>query len=83
MNYYTLNNNIWGFDTTKSNNFHYSENLNSVYANYSKTFFEKLETRVGLRYEYINFKIRQDVGNFEKTESYGIFLPNLLLKYSI
>ncbi len=80
--YYTLNNNIWGFDTTKSNNFHYSENLNSVYANYSKTFFEKLETRVGLRYEYINFKIRQDVGNFEKTESYGIFLPNLLLKYS-
>lgn len=78
-NYFNLNNNIWEFD---SNSFHYSDNINSVYANYSKTFFKKLETRIGLRYEYINFKIKQDGGNIEKTDSYGTFLPNLLLKYS-
>lgn len=80
--YSNLTNNIWQFDNTKSNNFHYYDNLNSAYANYSKTFFEKLETRIGLRYEHINFKLRQDVGNIEKTTSYGTFLPNVLLKYS-
>lgn len=81
-NYYNLENNIWEFDDTKSNSFHYSDNINSVYANYSKTFFEKLETRIGLRYEYISLKLRQDVGNIEKKDSYGTFLPNVLLKYS-
>lgn len=81
--YSNLTNNIWQFDNTKSNNFHYYDNLNSAYANYSKTFFEKLETRIGLRYEHISFKIKQDVGNIEKTTSYGTFLPNVLLKYSI
>ena len=33
--------------------FRYKDNINSLYANFSKTFFEKLETRVGLRYEYM------------------------------
>lgn len=80
--YYNFSNGDWIFDDTRSNNFHYSDNINSVYANYSKTFFKKLETRIGLRYEYIRFKIRQDVGNIERTDSYGTLLPNLLLKYS-
>jgi outer membrane receptor protein involved in Fe transport len=81
-NYSNLTNNEFIFDGNRSNDFHYTENLNSLYVNLSKTFFKKLETRVGLRYEYINFKIRQNVGNIEKTDSYGAFLPNLLLKYS-
>ncbi len=71
-------------DNTKNVNsdFHYTDNINSLYFNYNKTFFEKLETRIGLRYEYINFKIRENVGNKGRTDSYGTFLPNLLLKYS-
>ncbi len=81
-NYFILNANTWNIDLSKSNYFQYSEQLSSLYANYSKTFFGKLETRIGLRYEYINFKIKQDVGNIEKTEAYGTLLPNLLLKYS-
>ena len=68
--YFNLSNNDWVFDNTKSNNFKYSDNINALYANFSKTFFEKLETRIGLRYEYIRFKLRQDVGNIEKTTSY-------------
>lgn len=80
--YLNLSNNQWNEDDTKSNSFHYKENLNSLYANFSKTFFKKLETRIGLRYEYITFKIKQDIGNIEKTDSYGTLLPDLLLKYS-
>lgn len=64
------------------NQFQYTENLNSLYANYSKTFFEKLETRIGLRYEFIDYKIHRN-GTETRRESYGTFLPNLLLKYAL
>ncbi len=62
--------------------FHYEDNINSLYANYSKTFFEKLETRVGVRYEYIDYKMREDVSGTSRKDSYSTLLPNLLLKYS-
>ncbi len=62
--------------------FHYEDNINSLYANYSKTFFKKLETRIGLRYEHIDYKIRQDVAGTSRKDSYGRLLPNILLKYS-
>jgi hypothetical protein len=62
--------------------FHYEDNINSLYVNYSKTFFEKLETRVGLRYEHIDYKMRQDVAGTERKDSYSTLLPNLLVKYS-
>lgn len=66
----------------RNDTFHYEDNLSSLYANYSKTFFKKLEARIGIRYEYIDYKIRQDVAGTERKDSYGSFLPNLLLKYS-
>ncbi|MFC3157378.1 outer membrane beta-barrel protein [Chryseobacterium arachidis] len=62
--------------------FHYEDNISSLYANYSRTFFKKLETRVGLRYEYIDYRMRQDVSGKSRKDAYGTFLPNLLLKYS-
>jgi ferric enterobactin receptor len=70
-------------DNLRTNDvFHYEDNINSLYVNYSKTFFEKLETRVGVRYEHIDFKMRQDVAGKERKDSYGTLLPNLLVKYS-
>jgi len=81
--YYLLNQNNWNLDHSKSNRFQYLENLNSVYTNLSKTFFKKLETRIGLRYEYIHYKIMQNVGSIEKTNSYGTWLPDILLKYTL
>lgn len=62
--------------------FHYEDNINSLYVNYSKTFFKKLETRVGIRYEHIDYKIRQDIAGTSRKDSYGAFLPNILVKYS-
>lgn len=62
--------------------FHYEDNITSVYANYSKTFFKKLETRIGLRYEYTDLRVRQDIAGTERKDGYGTFLPNLLIKYS-
>ncbi|WP_304344462.1 outer membrane beta-barrel family protein [Chryseobacterium koreense] len=80
--YFNLYGNQWIEDVSRSNNFQYLDQINSVYANFTKTFFKKLEMRFGLRYEHTWYKIRQEVGNVEKEHSYGNFLPNLLLKYS-
>jgi len=77
-NYFTkIDNN----ESANVNQFQYTENLNSLYANFSKKFFEKLETRIGLRYEYIDYKIHQN-GTETRRESYGTLLPNLLVKYA-
>ncbi|MBV8325059.1 TonB-dependent receptor [Chryseobacterium sp.] len=70
------------YNLARNDRFHYEDNISSLYANYSKTFFKKLETRIGLRYEYIDLKVRQDVAGTERRDAYGTFLPNLLLKYT-
>jgi len=79
-------NNLYGnhldSDLRTNDIFRYEDNINSLYVNYSKTFFKKLETRIGLRYEHIDFKVREDVAGTSRKDSYGTFLPNLLLKYS-
>lgn len=81
--YFNLTNGQWISDLSQSNNFQYTDNLNSLYANFSKTFFKKLETRVGLRFEHISYTVKQDVGNVEKKNSYSTWLPDLLVKYAI
>lgn len=82
FHYFNFQNNTWAADGSRINTFRYLENLNSVYANFSKTYFKKLETRIGLRYEYINFTVKQEVGSIERKDSYGTLMPDLLLKYS-
>lgn len=82
FSYFILTDGTWADDASRTNTFRYLENLNSVYANFSKTFFKKLETRIGLRYEYINFTVKQDVGSIQRKDSYGTLMPDLLLKYS-
>lgn len=82
FHYFNFENNTWAADGSRTNTFRYMENLNSVYANFSKTFFKKLETRIGLRYEYINFTVKQEVGSIERKDSYGALMPDLLLKYA-
>lgn len=82
FHYFNFQNNTWAADGSRTNTFRYMENLNSVYANFSKTFFKKLETRIGLRYEYINFTVKQEVGSIERKDSYGTLMPDLLLKYA-
>lgn len=65
-----------------SSRFKYTDNLNAVYANFSAKYFKNLDVRVGLRYEYITFKMHQDFDNSERKDSYGKLMPNVLLKYT-
>lgn len=81
LNNHVILNSLYG-SGMNDDRFHYQDNISSLYANYSKTFFKKLEVRAGLRYEYTDLKVRQEVAGTERRDSYGTFLPNLLLKYS-
>lgn len=64
------------------NRFSYRDNLNSVYANYSSKFFDYLDVRIGLRYEYMTLTLHQETDNIQREDSYGILMPNVLLKYT-
>ncbi len=87
---FDFNNNVnpvdyYGFNNSQSwiyNRFKYQDNLNSAYVNYSTKFLKKLDVRLGLRYEFMIFKLQQEIGNLERKESYGTLLPNILLKYT-
>lgn len=80
--YDLFGNNEWLNSMQKSEKFQYTDNLSSAYGNFSKTFFEKLETRIGVRVENISYKIKLAASGTERSDSYSSFLPNLLLKYS-
>ena len=80
--YFLLTSGVLVPDASRSNNFQYTDQLNSLYANFSKTFFKKLETRIGLRFENLSYTIKQDVGDVEMSKNYNTLLPDLLLKYS-
>lgn len=85
---FDFNNNIiptdyHGFSTeVLKSRFRYRDNLNSVYANYSSKFFDKLDVRIGLRYEYMMLKLKQETTGEERKDSYGLLMPNVLLKYT-
>ncbi|WP_300670463.1 outer membrane beta-barrel family protein [Soonwooa sp.] len=64
------------------NRFSYKDNLNAVYANISTKLFEKLDVRIGLRYEYMTFKLHQENQDLKRDDSYGKLMPNALLKYT-
>ncbi|SKC06644.1 Outer membrane receptor proteins, mostly Fe transport [Soonwooa buanensis] len=65
------------------NRFSYKDNLNAVYVNYSTKFFEKLDVRFGLRYEYMTYKLHQENDDIKRDESYGKLMPNALIKYTV
>ncbi len=81
IDYYGVQNPDGSFSNLFSR-FKYTDNLNAFYANYSTKIFKKLETRVGIRYEYISFKLHQASNNQSKEDSYGKWMPNVLLKYT-
>ncbi|MBK7967392.1 MAG: outer membrane beta-barrel protein [Bacteroidetes bacterium] len=50
FNFYNIENGIQSLDSSRSNHFVYTENVNAAYANYQYT-IKKLEFQIGLRVE--------------------------------
>lgn len=79
--YYAYDPASWMHDASRSNDFQYEENLHALYINYSTKLWKVLESRIGLRYEYIRYIIRQHTTSTTKENAYGILLPDILLRY--
>lgn len=69
-------------NSDRSNHFQYYENINSLYASYSKTFNKKTTLRLGLRTEQTNTKGYQVVLDSANTNSYINLFPNISLSHA-
>ncbi|PWT70914.1 MAG: TonB-dependent receptor [Bacteroidetes bacterium] len=80
--YSYLVNNVPVVDTTRSNHFLYRENVNALYANFSKQ-IKKWSVQAGLRMEQTHAKGNQVVKNQSFDTSYVQLFPTFYLSYAL
>jgi hypothetical protein len=68
------------FDSTRSNHFIYSENINAAYLNYSKE-FKKLGIQLGLRAEHTNANGKQILTGQTFHRNYAQLFPSIFFDY--
>ncbi|WP_299681231.1 outer membrane beta-barrel family protein [uncultured Tenacibaculum sp.] len=70
------------FDPTQSNEFIYSENINALYADVSKSLGKKWQTKVGLRFENTRTKGISKTNNQTNINSYNKLFPSVFIGYN-
>jgi hypothetical protein len=70
------------FDSTRSNHFIYSENINAAYVNYNKE-FNKLSVQLGLRFEHTNANGHQVITGQKFHRNYAQLFPSVFFDYKI
>ncbi len=75
-------NNLWIYDSTRSNNFNYNENTNAAYAIFIDNFF-RFSYHIGLRAEYTTLSSNQITTNQTKDTNYLYLFPSIQLKYDL
>lgn len=82
-NFKTNYNGNWITDTTRTNHFLYTENINAAYININKSWNNKWQTTLGLRAENTNAYGKQYNNNSTFTKNYINLFPTLFLGYQI
>lgn len=80
--FYDRSSGIDVFDPTKSNHFIYTENINALYVNSSKT-FGKWSAQLGFRIENTNITGEQLVDNTSFKNTYTQLFPSLFVSYNL
>jgi hypothetical protein len=70
-------------DTTKTNHFIYSENINAGYFNLSHTFSKKLEAQIGLRGEQTRSTGTQEVNDSTVKRNYINLFPSAFVNWKL
>ncbi len=78
LNFYNVINNVSEFDTTKSNHFIYTENINAGYINYNKS-FKQYKIQMGVRAEQTIAKGNQLITDSKFSNSYIQFFPSFVV----
>lgn len=81
LKFFDISTGIPVFDATKSNHFIYTENINAVYLNGSKT-FGKWNTYLGFRIENTNITGEQLVDNTSFKNNYTQLFPSAFVSYT-
>lgn len=79
--FYNVINDISYVDSTKTNHFKYTENINAVYANFASEFGKKWNGQVGLRLEQTLAKGEQITIDSVFTRNYVNLFPSAFLNY--
>jgi hypothetical protein len=70
------------FDSTRSNHFIYTENINAAYINYNKE-FKKLSVQLGLRAEHTNANGKQIITGQTFHRNYAQLFPSMFFDYKL
>jgi hypothetical protein len=77
----TPKNGAMQYDSTRSNEFIYTEHINAAYVNLNKSFGKNWQTQAGLRVENMNAKGKQFAGNKEFTINNTKVFPTAFVSY--
>ena len=76
-------NDEWVYDTTRSNHFNYKEDNIAGYLSLNKKVNDKLNVKVGLRFEQTNVNAHLFETNEKFTKSYGKWFPSAYVSYDL
>ncbi len=76
-----LENDNWSYDSTRSNNFIYKENINAAYVNATKQWREDWKTQVGLRVENLNAEGKEMTQDKSFTRQNTALFPTVFVSY--
>jgi hypothetical protein len=82
FNFFNINDNNETIDLSQSNVFLYKENIQAVYLSGQKTFNEKWEAKLGLRYEFTQTEGFSQTINQTNTNNYQKLFPTFYLSYT-
>ncbi|MDF2453348.1 MAG: hypothetical protein K0S26_2852 [Bacteroidota bacterium] len=80
LSFYNRSNDLNIFDSSKSNHFIYTENINAVYTTLSKD-YKKWSTQLGLRCEHTSVSGKQLVNNTSFANNYIQLFPSAFIGY--
>ena len=73
----------WVYDSSRSNKYHYQEQLSAAYLSLSGRLADGVETQVGLRAEYTQIKGIQEVGHQAFDRAFLSLFPSLIISCQI
>ncbi|MFN8284904.1 MAG: TonB-dependent receptor [Chitinophagales bacterium] len=83
IQYKNFNGTEYVFDSTKSNKFQYTENINAIFSTWSKTWKKGWSTNLGLRIEQTNTNQHSYTLNTTTKRHYVDFFPSLFIQKTI
>ncbi len=71
----------WVVNLSNTNHFRYRENISAAYLTLSRKFFEKMDIKLGLRYEKTAIRTEQEATQVQNNRDYNNWIPSANINY--